>query len=125
MNKLHEITNRLLGVTDFSEAMNEILIAAIDLSAADLGDIQLVAPENDLNVVAQHGFEPMVLQRSLDSAESEETPFLAWRRVAVSSRRHHGQSPGSTSSRGLRIRRAIGSRDACAMLCAFETLLHS
>jgi two-component system CheB/CheR fusion protein len=75
MTRLHDITNRLLGVDDFSLAMNEILKTAIDLSDADFGDVQLAAKgSSTLTTVAQQGIDPNVLQRSIKACEGLDTP---------------------------------------------------
>jgi GAF domain-containing protein len=52
--RIHEISSRLLGKSSVNEALNEILDAAIEVTEADLGNIQLV-DQGILRIVAHRG----------------------------------------------------------------------
>jgi len=52
--RIHEISSRLLGKSAVNEVLNEILRAAIEVTEADLGNIQLV-DQGILRIVAHHG----------------------------------------------------------------------
>ncbi len=57
MVRLHELVTRLLGYTDLRTALEEVLSAAITLLGADMGNIQLLNPQNNsLEIVAHRGF---------------------------------------------------------------------
>src|SRR5262249_53305861 len=51
---IHDISTRLLGKSSVNEVLNEILDAAIELTEADLGNIQLV-DQGILRIVAHRG----------------------------------------------------------------------
>src|SRR5262249_49896496 len=52
--RIHEISSRLLGKSSVNEALNEILDPAIEVTEADLGNIQLV-DQGILRIVAHRG----------------------------------------------------------------------
>jgi PAS domain S-box-containing protein len=52
--RIHEISSRLLGKSSVNEALNEILDAAIEVTEADFGNIQLV-DQGILRIVAHRG----------------------------------------------------------------------
>ena len=54
-SKIHEIGTRLLSKSSVSEVLNEILSAAIEVTEADLGNIQLL-DQGSLSIVAHRGF---------------------------------------------------------------------
>jgi PAS domain S-box-containing protein len=57
MNRLHELSNRLLATRDLHSALDEVLDAAILLLDADYGNIQLYNPhKKGLEIVVQRGF---------------------------------------------------------------------
>jgi len=57
MNRLHELSNRLLATRDLRSALDEVLDAAILLLDADYGNIQLYNPhKKGLEIVVQRGF---------------------------------------------------------------------
>ena len=57
MNRLHELSNRLLATRDLRSALDEVLDAAILLLDADYGSIQLYNPhKKGLEIVVQRGF---------------------------------------------------------------------
>jgi two-component system CheB/CheR fusion protein len=57
MVRLHELVGRLLKSPDLSAALQEVLDAAIDITNADMGSIQLLDPSAmTLSIAAQHGF---------------------------------------------------------------------
>lgn len=57
MTRIQQLSTRLLQTDDFSELLGEILDAAIEITGANMGTIQLM--EGDaLRIVSQRGFEP-------------------------------------------------------------------
>lgn len=57
MRRLHDLTATVSTTTRLQEALDEILVTAIELFEADFGNIQLFMPEQRcLRIVAQHGF---------------------------------------------------------------------
>ena len=58
VKNLHELLNRLLSCSDLLTALEEVLLASIEITRADMGNIQLYDPSNhSLKIVAQHGFK--------------------------------------------------------------------
>ncbi|MBN8625183.1 MAG: PAS domain-containing protein [Planctomycetes bacterium] len=57
MNRLHELVVRLLGQSQLSTAMNEVLNAAVDLLSADMGTLHVMDLESrQLRLIAHRGF---------------------------------------------------------------------
>jgi GAF domain-containing protein len=57
MNRLHELSTRLLEATGLGELLEEILEATIALQRADFGNVQLYNRQTEaLEIVAQRGF---------------------------------------------------------------------
>jgi PAS domain S-box-containing protein len=56
MTRMQQLSARLVGADDFEALMPEILDAAIEISHADMGNIQLLE-DGVLRMVAQRGFE--------------------------------------------------------------------
>jgi PAS domain S-box-containing protein len=56
MTRMQQISMRLVQADDFSRLLNEILDAAIEITGADKGNVQLFEGEA-LRIVAQRGFE--------------------------------------------------------------------
>ena len=62
MNRLHELSTRLLEATGLGELLEEILKATIALQRADFGNVQLFNRQTEaLEIVAQRGFGPEFL----------------------------------------------------------------
>jgi len=61
MTWMHEISTRMVQAGDFSHLLDEILNAAIGITGADMGNIQLLEGEN-LKIVSQRGFEAPFLE---------------------------------------------------------------
>jgi PAS domain S-box-containing protein len=62
MNRLHELSTRLLEATGLGELLEEILEATIALQHADFGNVQLYNRQTQaLEIVAQRGFGPEFL----------------------------------------------------------------
>lgn len=61
MRRLHEISSRLVGHGNLQALLEEILVAAIDLSGAAFGNIQVLVPSGTaaerLRIIAQRGFQ--------------------------------------------------------------------
>lgn len=55
--RMHQVSTRLVQAGDTSSLLEEMLDAAIDLSKADMGNIQLLE-RGVLKIVAQRGFDP-------------------------------------------------------------------
>ncbi len=56
MTRMHGISSRLVQATDVSTLLQEIIDAAVAITEADMGNIQLLE-EGTLRIAAQHGFE--------------------------------------------------------------------
>lgn len=62
MRGLHDLGERLLGIEDLSDALGEVLDAAIALFRADKGTVQVHDPElGVLRYAASRGFDPVAL----------------------------------------------------------------
>jgi PAS domain S-box-containing protein len=58
MTRLHELSTRLLGITELQPLLEEVLRAIIALQNADFGNVQLFnAKTGALDIVAQRGFQ--------------------------------------------------------------------
>ena len=63
METLLELVSRLLGCHKLSTALDEVLAASIDISGADMGNIQLVDRDTQtLEIAAHRGFGPEFLK---------------------------------------------------------------
>jgi PAS domain S-box-containing protein len=60
MTWMHEVSRRMIQAEDFPLLLDEILSAAIGITGADMGNIQLVEGKS-LHIVSQRGFEPPFL----------------------------------------------------------------
>jgi DNA-binding response OmpR family regulator len=72
MSRLHELSSRLLSVSDLRSVLYEVLDATIELQGADFGNIQLYDKQTrTLEIVAQRGFQQEVLDyfASVDADE--------------------------------------------------------
>jgi PAS domain S-box-containing protein len=56
MTRIHQLSTRMMQVEDFPELLGDIVMAAIEIAGADMGNIQLVE-EGGLRIAAQRGFE--------------------------------------------------------------------
>jgi two-component system CheB/CheR fusion protein len=88
MSKLHDITNRLILVPSMTRAMDEILAAAIDISGAAMGNLQLLDEEtNTLSIAVHRGFKNEFLQQfkamNKDASTACAVAFREGRRVVV------------------------------------------
>jgi signal transduction histidine kinase/CheY-like chemotaxis protein/PAS domain-containing protein len=64
VKNLHGLVNRLLVCPDLPKALEEVLLAAIEITRADMGNIQLYDPSNNiLKIVAHRGFKQDFLDR--------------------------------------------------------------
>lgn len=57
MTRLQEISTRLVGQDNMGSLLGEIIEAAIEITYADKGDIQLVDGRGELNIVEARGFD--------------------------------------------------------------------
>jgi signal transduction histidine kinase len=61
MTRLHEVSTRLAGQGDLTSLLNEIVAAAIEITSAVMGTIQVVDDTGSLIIAAQTGFEASFL----------------------------------------------------------------
>ncbi len=58
MTRLHDLVSRLLRCTDLRTALNEVLVATIEITGADMGNVQMFSAQREaLEIVAQRGFK--------------------------------------------------------------------
>lgn len=85
MTRMQQLSTRLLQTDDFSELLGEILDAAIEITGANMGTIQLM--EGDApRIVSQRGFEPSLLSLFEGCPENENVcrnPLERFERVIV------------------------------------------
>ena len=73
MQRLHELSLRLISASELTTLLDEILAAAMELQGAEFGLIQLLDPRTDaLGITAQRGFDQRILSdpTHLDSSHS-------------------------------------------------------
>src|SRR5262245_52206206 len=64
MGRLHALVNRLLACTEVRRALDEVLDAAISLTGAGMGLLQLLdAQRNVLTIATQRGFSQEFIER--------------------------------------------------------------
>ena len=75
MTRLHDLVARLLVSPDFATALEEVLSAAIDITDAEMGIVQVFDPRRGvLEIVAQHGFRQDFLDHFREvTAEEDES----------------------------------------------------
>lgn len=122
MTTLHELVHRLLGQTDIPAALGDVLDAAIALTGAAMGNVQLLDRDTGvLSIVAQRGFNRPFLDhfravcvddgsacgRALDATERviiedvhEDPLFAPHRRIAVEAGFRAVQSTPLVASNG-------------------------
>jgi PAS domain S-box-containing protein len=61
MSLLHEISTRLVAQTDLSSLLQEIVRAAMEITGASLGHVQLLREEGTLEIAAHSGFSESFL----------------------------------------------------------------
>ncbi len=88
LNRLHELSTRLLSAADLPSALKEILEAAIALCGADMGHIQLYdSTHKILTIAAHHGFEQDFLDHfSTENADGDTAcgrALFALKRVVI------------------------------------------
>lgn len=63
MNRLYELTTRLLATDNLETALNEVLESAVELQRADMGSVHLYDSATEtFRVAAQHGFDQALLE---------------------------------------------------------------
>ena len=62
MTRMQQLSTRLIQLGGFSELLSEILDAGIEITAADMGNIQLLDDSGRLRIVAHRGFEAPFLE---------------------------------------------------------------
>ncbi|MDD2495486.1 MAG: ATP-binding protein, partial [Tissierellia bacterium] len=85
LNKLHNIYTKINQQKDLKTMCSEILTAAIDLSHADMGNIQLLN-DNELDIYVYFGFDESLLnyfKKSIKGINSWETALEEKFRVCV------------------------------------------
>ncbi|MEX0724934.1 MAG: chemotaxis protein CheB [Planctomycetaceae bacterium] len=93
MNRLHDFVARLLVCNDLRTALDEVLAAAIDITDADLGMIQLVDPQTSgLGIVTQRGFTEKFLEEFGEKTTDLSSPcsrcLLQGERVIIKDVQH-------------------------------------
>jgi signal transduction histidine kinase len=87
MSRLHEVSTGLVREADLRELLDDILAAAIEITEADMGLIQLVEPPGFLTIAAQHGFAKPFLdffrQVRLDTDNACGAAIAGRRRLVV------------------------------------------
>jgi GAF domain-containing protein len=74
MNRLHQLSTRLLRETELQPLLEEVLNATVALQDADFGNVQLCNPQTRLlELVAQRGFAPHVISRFKTAYEQSVT----------------------------------------------------
>ena len=58
LNRMQELSTRLIQAGAFSELLEEILDAGIEITGADMGNIQLLDNDGVLRIAAHRGFTP-------------------------------------------------------------------
>lgn len=109
MTRMQHLSTRLLQTDDFSELLGEILGAAIEITGANMGTIQLMEGGSP-KIVSQRGFEPSLLSLLNACPENEKVCGKAlerFERVIVEDITH---SPVFTATRTRNILLAAGAR---------------
>jgi two-component system CheB/CheR fusion protein len=74
MRRLHAMTLAVATASSMRQALDHVLAAAIDLHAADRGNVQLLDPgSSSLRIVAQNGFEPAFMDRFALVTDEDES----------------------------------------------------
>jgi PAS domain S-box-containing protein len=64
MNSLYELTARLLATENLETALNEVLLAAIELQSADFGSVHIFdSVTGEFRIAAQRGFDQQLLEQ--------------------------------------------------------------
>ncbi len=85
MRRLHTLVSRLIVTPDVRTALQDTLGAAVEITGADMGHVQIVdGASSTLQIVAHRGFGPEFLER-FPNAYSQ--PNTAWGRALASRRR--------------------------------------
>jgi len=61
MSRLHEVSTRLAGRGDLPLLLDEIASAAVEITSADMGAVQLMGETGTLTIAAQRGLQPSFL----------------------------------------------------------------
>lgn len=93
MNSLYELTARLLATENLNVALNEVLLAAIDLQNADFGAVHILDDiSGEFHIAAQHGFDQELLDRfanrKLDSCSASGRAFGSGTRAIIEDVEH-------------------------------------
>ena len=74
MNRLHDVSTRLLDCRDTPAALDEILDASITMQRADMGNVQLYNQQSQtLEIAAQRGFRQEFLDQFRSVTSEEDT----------------------------------------------------
>jgi len=123
-NRLHALNTMSAGASSLQPVLDEIVEAAVTISGADMGSLQILDDAGDMRIAAQRGLDPALAQ-SIDGAPGREGP--AWRalttrsRVVVDDIAHHvaegGQSLAALEAAG------VHGLQATPLLGRFEALV--
>jgi PAS domain S-box-containing protein len=88
MNRLYELTARLLATENLEIALNEVLFAAIELQNADFGAVHILDNiTGEFRIAAQRGFDQKLLdrfiRRELDSCSACGRAFRSGTRAII------------------------------------------
>jgi signal transduction histidine kinase len=111
MTRLHEVGTRLAGQGDLTTLLNEIVAAAIEITSAFMGTIQVVDDTGGLTIAAQTGFKAPFLDffKRVDASTDRAygTALASRRRVIVDDVTH---DPVFRNSPSLKVLVAAGVR---------------
>ena len=62
MARMQRISTRMIQTDDFAQLLEEIIAAGIEITNADMGNIQLLDEDGSLRIVAQQGFQAPFLE---------------------------------------------------------------
>jgi YesN/AraC family two-component response regulator len=80
MTRLHQLSTKLLKSSDFSSLLHDVLDAAIEITQADMGNIQLLR-DGELKIVAQRGFHAPFLEYFESVREGSAACGMAMKRA--------------------------------------------
>jgi signal transduction histidine kinase len=110
LQRIQQVTTRLVGGHDFQSGLTEILSAASDLAGTDKGNIQIYDSEiRALRVIAHQGLGPRVLQqfskqssRLATHLTSQKIERVVWNDVAAEPALHETEDLAALIEDGIR-----------------------
>jgi PAS domain S-box-containing protein len=84
MTRLHDVVARVLACSDLATALDEILVATMEIAGAEMGSVRLLNARGDaLEIVAQRGFGQDFLDRFRDVRLDDDSGFTLAMREGV------------------------------------------